>query len=119
MGTGWDILLCSIQESLLCSGLLIRLGAGQTWQGLCGLRVLEAVALACPADREGAEFEELARNGWCHFSSAVGPTAVAHIRSGLSLLWFVLVLVMLIHRRAATSSQMPPAFPAIAVLVES
>lgn len=63
--------------------------------------------------------EELARNGLCHFSSGVGPTAVAQIRTGLSLLWFVLVLVVLTLRRAAISSQVPPAFPAVAVLVGS
>lgn len=61
--------------------------------------------------------EELAKNGLWHFSSGVGPTAVAQIRTGLSLLWFVLVLIVLTHRRAATCSQVPPAFLAVAVLV--
>lgn len=63
--------------------------------------------------------EELARNGLCHFSSGVGPTAVAQIRTGLSLFCFVLVLVVLTYRRAATSSQVSPAFRAASVLVGS
>lgn len=102
----------------LCSGLN-RLGTGQTWQGFCGLRVLEPVALSCPADREGAEFKRNWQGLGRHFSSSVGPTAVARIRTGLSLLWSMLVLVVLTHRRAATCCHVPPAFPAVAVLVGS